>query len=112
MRLRFAARFLRRVESAIENLYGAVGIRFVAIRSVRSQNCADFFDIARCRWLAFEIPSSKLDAHDFFSFCFGCFLASVEHSIHFLRIRLVVDHVAIDFDPGMSLERHLLRTDN
>jgi len=39
-------------------------------------------------------------------------LTPVEHTIHFWRIRFVVDNAAIDFDPSVGLERHLLRTDD
>src|ERR1700733_55040 len=57
-------RFLRGVEGAIEDIYPTLGIRFVAIGAVGSESGADFLDVVRGRWLAFEIPSSKLDAHD------------------------------------------------
>src|ERR1700678_1475766 len=64
MRLLLAVRFLRGVEGAIEDIYVALGIRFVAVGAVGSESGADFLDVVRRRWLAFEIPSSKLDAHD------------------------------------------------
>ena len=42
-----------------------------------------------------------------------CFpLASVEHRIHFRRIRFVIEYSSVDFDPGMRSERHLLRADD
>jgi len=40
------------------------------------------------------------------------FLAPVEHSVHFRRVRFVVHYATIDFDPGVSLKRQLLRTDD
>src|SRR6266403_503813 len=64
MWLRLAVRFLGGVEGTIEDLYPALGIRFIAIGSVRSESRIYFFDVARRRRLAFEIPSSKLNAHD------------------------------------------------
>ena len=32
--------------------------------------------------------------------------------VHLRRIGLVVDHAAVDFDPGMGFEGHLLRTND
>jgi|SRR6266478_5388860 len=40
------------------------------------------------------------------------FLAPVEHSIKFRRIRLVVNYAAFDFYPGVGFEGHLLRTND
>jgi len=42
----------------------------------------------------------------------GWLLASVEHSIEFWRIWLVVNDAAFDFYPGVSFERHLLRAND
>src|SRR6266478_1313735 len=42
----------------------------------------------------------------------GWFSASVENSINFPHIRLIVDHTPIDFDPGVSFKRYLLRTND
>ena len=64
MWLRFAVGFLSGVESTVKDLYAALGIRFIAVGSVGSENRADFFDVVRGRLLAFEIPSSKLNTHD------------------------------------------------
>jgi hypothetical protein len=63
MWLLLATRFLRGVECAIENPYAALRIRFIAIGAIGSESGADFLDVVRGRRLAFEIPSSKLDAH-------------------------------------------------
>src|ERR1700730_16954635 len=72
MRLRFAVRFLRSVESPIEDLDAVLRITLVAVGSKRSECCADFVDVVRSRRLALEIPCSKLDAHDCFpSFPYG-----------------------------------------
>ncbi len=68
MGLRFATGFLCSVEGAIKDLYAALGIRFVAIGSVRSERGTDFLDVVRGRWLAFKIPSSKLHTHNFIPF--------------------------------------------
>src|SRR5260370_473532 len=38
--------------------------------------------------------------------------ASIENGVHFRRVRLVVDHAAIDFDPRVGFERHLLSADD
>src|SRR6266851_1835267 len=70
LRLRFTSRFLRGVESTIENHYGALGIRFVAVGSVRSESCTNLLEVVRGWRLAFPIPSSKLHAHDSFPLCF------------------------------------------
>src|SRR6266852_3625400 len=59
--------FLCGVERAIEDLYAAVGIRLIAVGPIRSESCADFFDVVRGGRLAFKIPSSKLNAHDLLS---------------------------------------------
>jgi hypothetical protein len=63
MRLLLATRFLRGVEGAIEDPYATLGIGFIAIGAIGSESRADFLDVVRGRRLAFEIPSSKLDAH-------------------------------------------------
>ena len=63
MRLLLATRFLRGVEGAIEDPYATFGIGFIAIGAIRSESRADFLDVVRGSRLAFEIPSSKLDAH-------------------------------------------------
>ncbi len=64
MRLRFAARLLRRVESVIEDADVALGVGTTAtIWSVRTYDRVRFFEIAAVYRLAIEIPSSKLDAH-------------------------------------------------
>src|SRR5438128_365708 len=68
MWLRLAPGLFRGVEGAIEDLYAALGIRLIAIGSVWSESRADFLDVVRSRRLAFEIPSSKLDAHASFPF--------------------------------------------
>ncbi len=62
--LDFAVGFLCGVESAIEDLYTALGIGFIGVGAVGSESRADFLDVVRDGWLAIEIPSSKLDAHD------------------------------------------------
>ena len=80
MWLLLAMRFLRGVEGAIEDLYAALRIRFVAVGTVGSESRADFLDVVRGRRLAFEIPSSKLDTHDLlpcFPFDLDMFLATV-----------------------------------
>jgi len=90
MRLLLAMRFFRGVEGAIEDLYAAVGIRFVAIGAVGSESGADFLDVVRGRRLAFEIPSSKLDAHDLlpcFSFDLDMSLATVFVSLIWASLR-------------------------
>src|SRR6266566_3191326 len=84
MRLRFTARFLRGVESTIENLYGALGIRSVAVGSVRSESCTDLLEVARGWRLAFPIPPSKLRAHDSFPLCFRLGLSTCR-ALHTFR---------------------------
>src|SRR6267378_2764814 len=64
MWLRFETGFLGGVEGAIEDVYAALGIRFIAIGPVWSKSRADFLDVVRGRRLAIEIPSSKLNTHD------------------------------------------------
>src|SRR5580658_7692992 len=63
IRLLLATRFLRGVESSIEDPYATLGIGFSAIGAIRSESHADFLDEVQGSRLAFEIPSSKLDAH-------------------------------------------------
>src|SRR6266481_9103287 len=65
MRLRFTARFLRSVKSAIQDLYAALGIRFVAIGPKRSESCHDLLEVVHGWRLAFPIPSAKLHTHKF-----------------------------------------------
>ena len=62
--LLLATGFLRGVEGAVEDVYAALRIRFVAVGAVGSESHADFLDVVRGKWLALEIPSSKLDTHD------------------------------------------------
>ena len=71
MRLRFTVRFLGGVEGAVEDRCAALSVRLITIRSKRSECCADLFDVIRGGWMAFEIPSSKLGAHDLLPSSFG-----------------------------------------
>jgi hypothetical protein len=63
MRLLLVMRFLRGVEGAIEDPYAALGIGFITIGAIWSESRADSFNVVLGGRLAFEIPSSKLDAH-------------------------------------------------
>src|SRR5580704_15410720 len=63
MWLRFAMRFVRGMEGAIEDPYAVLGIGFIAIGSVRRESRTDSLDVAHGGRLAFEIPYSKLDTH-------------------------------------------------
>ena len=115
MRLLLATRFLRGVEGAIEDHYATLGIGFVAIGAVGSESRADFLDVVRGRRLAFEIPSSKLDAH-IVAFAQNlqpvvCLLASIQDCVHFRHVRFVVDHATIHLDPGMRPKWQLLCPD-
>jgi hypothetical protein len=90
MWLLLATRFLRGVEGAIEDPNATLGIGFVAIGAIRSERRADFLDVVRGGRLAFEIPSSKLDAHDllpFFPFDLGRFLVTVFVSLIWVSLR-------------------------
>src|SRR5260370_12762738 len=62
--LRFAMGFFGSAKGAIEDLYAALGIRFVAVGPVRSESRTDFLNVVQGRLLAFEIPSPKLNAHN------------------------------------------------
>jgi len=61
-------------KAPIKNLYGAFGIRFVAVGVRTSESCADLLDVVPGWRLALEIPSSKLHAHDSFPLCFRLIL--------------------------------------
>src|SRR6202041_647283 len=78
--LLLATRFLRGVEGAVEDIYAAFRIRFVAVGTVGSERRADFLDVVRGRRPAFEIPFPKLDTHDLlpcFPFDLGMFLVAI-----------------------------------
>src|SRR6266550_4195421 len=38
--------------------------------------------------------------------------APIENAVHFRSVRFVVDYAAVDFDPRVGLERHLLRANH
>lgn len=66
-------------------------------------------EVLWCWRFAIEIPSAKDDTHNFAP---GFYLASVEHCVHFARVRFVVDHGAVDLDPRMGLKWDLLCADD
>ena len=60
---------------------------------------------------AIEIPSSELSAHVCTHF-WQIPSAPNKNSVDFSCVRLVIDHLAVHFHPGMGFEGHVLRTDN
>ena len=84
------------------------------IRPILREHWANFSEILRVHGPAVEIAFSKLDAHGFTTsgiktkFC----SAPIQHGIHLPDVWLVIDHTAIDLDPSVGLERHVLCADH
>src|SRR5207245_10322104 len=57
----------------------------------------------------FHLPNWTLIADPFSSETLS---AAIEDCVHFRGVWLVVDHTPADFDPGVGLERHLLRANH
>jgi hypothetical protein len=112
LRLDFATGLFGRVEGAIEDANVIPAEVAFPVRSIRREHRANFVEIFGIDRLAVEIALAKLSAHGLDLFQFRRFLALVQHGIHLPHIGLVIHHAAIDFDPGMSPEGHLLGAKN
>src|ERR1700742_2529856 len=95
------------MKSAIKNREVVFADGTFSVWSVRCEHGAGGFEIARINWLAIEIASTELNAH-----CVTSFkrkpLTPIEHGVLLPHICFVVAYAAVDFDPGVCLEWHLL----
>src|SRR5580704_7048975 len=111
--LDFATRFTRRVESSPKNTDTVLKMRVAEVRPVRSNGGGYSLKLFNWSGLAIEAPSSKLGTHTGSLRGFHAWrLAPVENGVHLRDVGFVVHDQAIDFDPSVSFEGHLLCADN